>query len=69
MKRNFILRNIEWDTDGERVEGLPSEQGMTLDQEDYEGLDMEEIEESIIDFLTDMYGWCIADYDIVEVNA
>lgn len=67
MKRNYIVSNIEWDTDGEDVQVLPVVKGITLDPEDYEGLDEEEIEESIIDFLTELYGWCISDYEIEEV--
>lgn len=68
MKRYYIVSNIEWDTDGEEIKDLPGEVCVTLEPEDYEGLDQEEIEESIVEYLTDEYEWCIADYDIEEVN-
>ena len=67
-KRYYLVSNIEWDTDGKKVAGLPNEMGLTLEPEDYDGLEPEEIEENIIDFLSDRYEWCIADYDIEEVT-
>lgn len=68
MNRYFIISNIEWDTDGENIKNLPNEMGLTLTPEDYEDKEMEEIEENMIEFLSEEYGWCICDYSVKEVN-
>ena len=73
MERYFIVRNLEWDTDGKKIKGLPKEVGVCADEDDVEEwieneCDQEEIEYYIMDWLTDEYEWCIAGCEITEVT-
>lgn len=75
MKRYFIISNLEWDTDGKKVKGLPDEFGLTVSEEDVEewvenemDQDKDEIDYWIMDWLTDYYEWCIAGCEIKEVS-
>lgn len=52
-KRTVRVFGIEWDTDGEKVEGLPAE-GVFETAEDYKT-----IAENLADWLSDRYGFCV----------
>lgn len=56
--RTFNVHDIEWDTDGEDF-GLPTETRVSLEEGDLEGLEREEIEEKVLDWLSDEYEYCI----------
>lgn len=69
MKRYFIVSDIEWDTD----EALPKEIGVVASEEDIQewetqGYDQEDIENEIINHLTNEYEWCISNCFIDEVT-
>ena len=51
-----VVSDIDWDTDGEEVEGLPST--VEVDVPADECLEPEDFEEWISDYLSDEYGFC-----------
>ena len=51
--------DIDWDTDGEYIEDLPTELHFELElDEDFEW------DEQVLDYLSDTYGWCICGCNI-----
>jgi hypothetical protein len=50
--------DIQWDTDGKRVRGLPKQIKFQIELGDDE--DESEIEEKVCDWLSDQYDWCVA---------
>lgn len=52
MKIRAVIRNIKWETDGEKVEGLPNSVIVNID------VDPETIEDDVSDYLSDEYGFC-----------
>lgn len=53
--RKFYISDIEWDTDGEKIETLPTETIIEAENED-----------EIADKLSDKYGFCIFNLTIKE---
>lgn len=53
--KEFYITNIEWDTDGEKIETLPTEAIIEAKDED-----------EIADKLSDEYGFCIFNFIIKE---
>lgn len=69
MNRYFIVSCIGWDTD----EVLPDEIGVVASEEDIQewetqGYTQEEINDEIINYLSDEYEWCISSCFIDEVT-
>lgn len=62
-RRTVRVYAIEWDTDGEKVEGLPSE-GVFETTEDYAT-----IYERLADWLSDRYGYCVNSVKFEFVDA
>ena len=56
MKVNFF--NIKWDVDNQKVEGLPLDTVMEID-------DDTDIENDGADLLSDEFGWCVIGFDYV----
>lgn len=52
MRIRAVIRNIKWETDGEKVEGLPNSVIANID------VDPETIEDDVSDYLSDEYGFC-----------
>ena len=52
--------NIIWDTDGERIKGLPKE--MEFPDELFDG----GYDDDVADYLSDQTGWCVESFNIVE---
>lgn len=52
MRIRAVIRNIKWETDGEKVEGLPNSVIVNID------VDPETIEDDVSDYLSDEYGFC-----------
>jgi hypothetical protein len=60
----YAITNIEWDTDRQDVEGLPTELELTLINMIEDDLEDEEIvTEEINEYLSDNYGFCVFDYE------
>ena len=60
--KDIIVTNIEWDTDGMKIKGLPEEVLIEASYlEDYieDEEDFEDIEDIIGDILSNHYGWCL----------
>jgi hypothetical protein len=55
MKIKCVITEIDWDTDGEEIEGLPA--NVTLELEDLDGLGVSD--EDVADELSDRYGFCV----------
>ena len=53
-----FISDIEWDTDGELVEGLPNEESLVLDDPHVE----------IADALSDKHEFCVAGFEKIEVR-
>ena len=69
MKRYFIVSDIEWDTE----EALPEEIGVVASEEDIKewetkGYTQDEINDEIINHLSDEYEWCISSCFIIETT-
>lgn len=54
MKVKCLVTNIDWDTDGEVIEDLPTETTIEVEVDDYDELDDE-----VTDALSDEYGFCL----------
>lgn len=62
MHKTFRAYNIKYDTDGERVEGLPSELTFTVDEEDFNpSIDLG-------DMISDKTGWCVNGFSYEELS-
>ncbi len=55
--------NITWETDGEKVD-LPTSVYLPVGIAELE--DEEANYESVNDYLSDMYGWLVEDYDLIK---
>ena len=53
---HVIVRDIEWETDGESIEDLPETVVIPITYEELE--DEDSLHEGINDYLSDNYGWC-----------
>ena len=60
----YRVYDIQWDTDGKRVTGLPKEAVVEIDDSD---LDEDEAEGAAMDRVSDDHGWLIADCKIEQV--
>jgi len=61
MSKTFRAYNIKYDTDGERVEDLPSELTFTVDEEDFNpSIDLG-------DMISDKTGWCVNGFSYEEL--
>ena len=60
----YRVYDIQWDTDGKRVTGLPKEAVVEIDDND---LDEDEAESAVVDRVSDDHGWLIADCKIEQV--
>ena len=69
---NIKCTNLDWDTDGEEVEGLPKEVIFEVDEDYVEemvsnGVERDEvIGEVLIEDLSDTYGYCLNGLDWTE---
>lgn len=54
MKVTAEISRIDWDTDGEVIEDLPTETTIEVEVDDYDELDDE-----VTDALSDKYGFCL----------
>lgn len=52
--------NIIWDTDGEEIDGLPTE--MEFPDELFDG----GYDDDVADYLSDQTGWCVESFNIEE---
>lgn len=66
MDRMIAVSDIVWDTDGENQDdmGLPEEtvihvSELLYDDESPDDVDMDEIADRVVDYLSDHYGFCI----------
>lgn len=57
----IIVTNIKWDTDGEDIPELPTEVALDKWTDDEE-----EILDCIADMLSDLYGWCVYNFEIFD---
>ena len=65
MKIKCVITNIDWETDGEEIEGLPKVVTLEMDY-DYEygaGLDEETADE-----LSEQYGFCVNSFDVTHYD-
>lgn len=60
--RTIKITDIEWDTDGEIIDDLPTESFYTPDEDET----IEEAEEIIADLLSDDFGWCVSSFCLQE---
>jgi len=60
IMRKFQAFNIKYDTDGERIRGLPK----TVT---FEAKNLEEAQERCADKVSDATGWCVFSLDVKEV--
>lgn len=61
----YRVYDIQWETDGKRVAGLPREAVVDLDEDGLE--DQDEIESAVVDRVSDDHGWLIADCRVEQV--
>ena len=59
--KQYRVYDIDWDTDGEIIEALPTE--TTVELED----DEDEIDLCGADLLSDKYGWCVNSFSFEEI--
>ena len=59
MKVKCLITNIDWDTDGEVIEDLPTETTIEVEVDDYDELDDE-----VTDALSDKYGFCLNEFAV-----
>jgi hypothetical protein len=59
LRTLWKITEIEWDTDGEDIYELPTEEIVELDEDDDE--------DQIADILSDVYGWCINSYNAEQI--
>lgn len=57
--KKYLASDIEWDTDGEEVDGLPTDVTIVFDPDANDCIDQDEINEKLVDILSDEYGWLI----------
>ena len=63
MEDTIKVYEIDWETDGEEVEGLPENVTIDIAELDAYSLENEEqINEAILDHLSDTYGWFVSGY-------
>lgn len=67
------MKDIEWDTDGDEVDGLPEAEiipisSLLYDDEDGDDIDVEELLDRAVDYLSDEHGFCIFGCDGELVN-
>ena len=60
----FLVTDIQWDTDGEEIDDLPTEyyipfSDLMYEDEDLGDVDIDELEDRVADYLSDQFGWCI----------
>jgi hypothetical protein len=60
--RTIKITNIEWDTDGEFIDDLPTEYIYEPDVDET----IEEAEDIIADILSDEFGWCVCGFNLQE---
>lgn len=65
MTGTYEVTDIEWDTDGEEVEGLPASVTIEIDEDD---IDPDDEESSVVDAVSDEHGWCIDDCKVRRVS-
>ena len=58
------IYDIEWDTDGEEIDDLPSEVNFGHEANERPDDDDPDMIEGINDHLSDTYGWCVSDYQV-----
>lgn len=61
----FRITNINWDTDGEKVD-LPKELVIEMSQEHV--LAYEDFDEAVSELLSDNYGWCVNGFCFEELD-
>lgn len=59
---HVIVRDIEWETDGESIEDLPETVVIPITYEELE--DEDSLHDGINDYLSDNYGWLVSGYEI-----
>jgi hypothetical protein len=59
---HVIVRDIEWETDGESIEDLPETVVIPITYEELE--DEDALHDGINDYLSDNYGWLVNGYQI-----
>lgn len=62
---HFLSVEVEWDTDGEKVE-LPKKILIACDEEMYHNLIDDE--GGVADYLSDRYGWCVDNLSVDEMT-
>ena len=55
------ITEIDWDTDGEKIEDLPTEVKVEWDRDDWD-------EDEISDYLSDEYDWLVNGYCVEEIG-
>ena len=68
MATKYMVTNIQWDTDGdkENLMDLPAE--LSIDADTLSISDKDEIEETISDYLSDIYGFCHFGFNFEKEN-
>ena len=57
--KKYLLSDIEWDTDGEEVDGLPTDVTIVFDPDAYDCMFQSDIYGKLLGILEDEYGWLI----------
>ena len=60
----FLIKDIQWDTDGEDIDDLPDAYYIPfselMDEDEALGdIDVNDLKDRIADYLSDKFGWCI----------
>jgi hypothetical protein len=68
MIKKYLVDSIDYDTDGQPVEGLPSQLTITLEltEEDLEHEDL--LEELLSDAISEETGWCVNGFNYEEIG-
>ena len=66
--RKIVCENIKWDTEENGIEYSPVEldlpEKVTLKYSDFYDGEVDDDFESVVDYLSDNFGWCIYSVDI-----
>ena len=68
MATKYMVTTIQWDTDGDKevLKDLPKE--LSIDTDTLSISDKDEIEETISDYLSDIYGFCHFGFNFEKEN-
>lgn len=64
--KKYLLSDIDWDTDGEEVDGLPTDVTIVFDPDAYDCMFKDDIYGNLVGILEDEYGWLIGGCCVYE---